>query len=111
MHGIKGKKSVIEIIEDRLYYEQLGQGKDPKMAINDSSNLNYSEISLNDAQNEVHGNFNKKITITLADAIKGFPQGVAGMSIGERRKIYELAYGKAGGPQELIIFEVERISK
>lgn len=112
--NLKKKENIIEIIKDKLYFERLQEGTPPFVEINDSPSLDYKESTINQTLHETPRSIKKNITITLSDTIQGFAQGIVGMGIGERRKIFvhpDLAYGKVGGPQELIIFEVEIISK
>lgn len=112
--NLKNEEGINEVIKNKLYYEDLHAGADPVITISESPTLNYREFKLNEELQEVQTSFRTNITIELKDTIQGFAYGVAGMKIGGRRKIYvhpDLAYGKAGGPQELIIFEVEIIRK
>ncbi|PJD94640.1 MAG: phage infection protein [Parachlamydia sp.] len=109
------KKGITEVVKGKLYYEKLNEGVGMAIMLEDSPILSYDEYRLESGMKMVQWRNGTNIKITLTDAIQGFAQGVVGMRIGERRKIYvhpDLAYGQADGdhPQQLAIFDVQAIS-
>jgi len=112
---LSGKKGIIEVVRGKVYVEQLADGEGATIKLEDSPVLSYDGNMLDNGMNMVKRRNGVKIKITLTDVIQGFAQGVVGMRVGERRKIYvhpDLAYGEADGdnPQQLAIFDVQAIS-
>lgn len=111
--NLKKKEGIVEVVDGKLYFEKLESGEGPTLTINDSPLLSYSELDFKLSNKPC---FSRDIKVSLVDTIQGFAQGVVGMRIGERRKIYvhpDLAYGKHSRekPGELVIFDVKAISK
>lgn len=114
LKALKGKPGVTEVIEGKLYYEQLQPGDGPAVTLQSSPTIHYVESS---PQGEVRSTRkqDQAIKVSLGDTLRGFALGVEGMRVGERRRIYvhpDLAYGKLveGAPQELVTFEVHVIA-
>lgn len=107
------KSNVIEVNKDKLYYEILQIGEGEIVTEKDSPILHFKETDLSGKVIQDTTAY-APLKITLAETIKGFAEGVRGMRVGEKRRIYvhpDLAYGKFEGqePQQLLIFEVEVI--
>lgn len=107
------KKDMVEVKKDKLYYEILGQGHGRTIDRDSSPLLHFTETNLEGKVIRDTREENESLKIKLSETIAGFCQGVCGMQIGERRKIYvhpDLAYGKLSRNQ-LSIFEVEILSE
>lgn len=106
--------SFIELVPQKLYYKKLNEGNGQSIGPEDILLANYtaSVLELN-KEIPVFSPDTSPISISVGDTISGFAQGVEGMQIGERRKLFihpELAYGTFGGkidPNQLLIIDVE----
>ena len=103
------KENIIEVKKGKIYYEILQPGTGAVITDDSTPLIHFTEMDLSNAVlQDTTGK------IPLKETIVGFRQGVAGMQVGEKRKIYvhpDLAYGKFGqyASQQLIIFIVEII--
>jgi peptidylprolyl isomerase len=107
------KNNVVEVKKEKLFYEIIQKGSGEIVVENSTPLIHFTEYDLSgtilqDTQKD------GPQRISLREVIPGFRQGVIGMHVGEKRKIYihpDLAYGKIGkyAPQELVIFIVEII--
>ena len=103
------KEHIVEVKEGKIYYEILQPGTGAVITDDSTPLIHFTEMDLSNAVlQDTTGK------IPLKETIAGFRQGVAGMQVGEKRKIYvhpDLAYGKFGqyASQQLIIFTVEII--
>ena len=103
------KEHMIEVKKGKIYYEILQPGTGAVITDDSTPMIHFTETDL--SNKELQDMTGK---IPLKETIAGFHQGVAGMRVGEKRKIYvhpDLAYGKFGqyASQQLIIFIVEII--
>lgn len=101
---------IIAMEKGKLYYEILKPGTGEIVTEGSSPVLYFKQTNI---AGEVIRDFTKRapLKLTLSETIKGFCQGVTGMRVGEKRKIYvhpDFAYGKLDEePNQLLIFEVE----
>ena len=106
----KGATSVIEIQNSR-------SGTGPGCVEGDTVSLHYTGSFLNGTKFDSSRDRNEPFVIKLGEArvIKGFEQGVRGMTVGQRRKVtipFNLAYGKNGvggviPPFATLVFDLE----
>ncbi len=109
LSNLAQKENVIEIKKNKLYYEILEQGKGTTIGKDSFPLLHFTETNLNHKVIRDTRADDRPIKLKLSETIAGFCQGVSGMQVGERRKIYvhpDLAYGKLSR-QQLAIFDVE----
>ncbi len=107
--SIAQRTDVVEVKKNKLYYEILQRGQGRIINRESSPLLHFMETNLENKVIRDTREENEPLKIKLSETIAGFCQGVCGMQIGERRKIYvhpDLAYGKLSRNQ-LSIFEVE----
>lgn len=98
---------------------KVGSGREAKTG--DTVHVQYTGTLMNGKKFDSsydHGGDPFKFTIGKGEVIKGWDQGVAGMKIGEMRKLTippDLAYGARGfppviPPNSTLVFEVELLS-
>lgn len=101
------KPHIEEIISGKLYIEVLKPGNGEPLAEDAYPKLVYQESQLD--KRIIREIKDEPIQIKLSETIKGFRDGVVGMQIGEKRRIYahpDITYGKLFNYQ-MSIFEVE----
>lgn len=103
----------VELRAGELYYERLKEGGGPMVEAGSAPTVTFTTRVLDlDGESDFIP-VNEPTRIELRSTIKGFAGGVAGMRVGEKRRIYihpNLAYGVDGGlvgPNKLMIFDVE----
>ncbi len=106
------KENVQMLVPHKLYYEVLQSGSQSLA----SSNLFHYKITTLDATIVAYTYAEgAPKSVCLENALPGFARGVAGMKMGEKRRLYihpDLAYRKIGvflPPQSLVIVEVEAL--
>jgi peptidylprolyl isomerase len=89
------KVSEITLLENELYYERLSEGKGPPVVMPDSTYLFHYTVSIpkKNTLQKLKTIFdtrqkNQPNTLNLSQVIPGFANGVIGMAVGERRKLY-----------------------
>jgi peptidylprolyl isomerase len=115
---ISKKPGVITLVENRLYYELLADGKGTQVVTPSNTYLFHYTVSIPE-KGEL---FDTRKTqrpqkICLDCVIPGFTQGIVGMRVGERRKLYihpELGFRTMHWtvpPNAILIIDVEPISE
>lgn len=104
-------QDVIEIIPGKIQYKVLQIGAGESVTEEMTPTVHYSasyQGGMSLGSSDQHGG---PIEIDLVDAIPGFRQGVLGMKIGEKRRIFihpDFGYQAAGPvPNGLLIFDIE----
>jgi len=105
------------IMENELKIETLVEGTGEGAKTGDTLSVHYKGTLTNGEQFDSSYDRGTSFELTLGQGmvIQGWEQGLLGMKVGEKRKLYipsDLAYGENGagdviGPNEDLIFEVE----
>lgn len=104
--------AVIEKVSGKLQYEVLKSGDGPAVAEHSAPLIHYKAMCLDGTVIGDSTMSQSPITVPLDQTVPGFQKAVAGMKVGEKRKIYihpEMGYGanSALSPNSLLMFEVE----
>lgn len=110
------EKDTLQLVPDKLCYKRLEEGKGEQVDIDGAPVLvmSWQFLELNGCKDFFSED--KPTAVTLKTTIPGFSKGVAGMRVGERRRLYihpELGYGEEGGvvgPNRLLICDVEVVA-
>jgi FKBP-type peptidyl-prolyl cis-trans isomerase len=102
-----------------LRYEVLAQGEGPEAKPGDTIDVHYTGRLADGTKFDSSRDRGRPIGFVLGTGtvIRGWDEGIAGMKVGERRKLTvppDLAYGAAGRPPKIptnaeLIFDVELI--
>jgi|GEM_PF-2448377 len=110
------KENVVEVKPGKLQYQVMREGHDNDRVItqNSTPRIHYKGMCLDGTAFGDSEQTGGPIAISLNETIPGFGQGIVGMKLGEKRKLFvhpDLAYGVEGGlpPNSLLIFEVEAV--
>jgi peptidylprolyl isomerase len=106
------EKGVVELVKDKLQYVILEQGTGAEVTDQTTPVLHYIGKY---ADGTTFGNSydaGEPVSISLQHTIQGFRQGVVGMKVGEKRRLFvhpDLGYGTSGQllPNALLVFDIE----
>jgi len=100
-------------------YDDLQKGTGEAATRGDSVTVHYTGWLLDGTKFDSSKDAGEPFTFKLGagEVIKGWDEGVAGMKVGGKRKLWipaELAYGRRGAPPEIppnaeLVFEVEMV--
>lgn len=112
LQKIKTAEGVNELVEDKLYYkvEHYGEGEKIKDS-NSAPLISFKEKTLSEKILTEHSG----IRLPLSEVISGLRQGIEGIRVGEKRKIFihpDYAYGEFPKPEphSVIVIEVTLLS-
>lgn len=106
------EKGVVELEKGKLQMIVLQEGQGEMLTENAIPVVHYSGKYLDGTSFGNSRDSGEPISINLKSTIPGFRQGVLGMKVGEKRKLFihpDLGYGATGQllPNSLLVFEVE----
>lgn len=105
---------VVELEKGKLQIKVLQPGKGDEVSDNTTPVLHYTGKYLDGATFGNSYESGEPISVNLHHTIPGFRQGVMGMKVGEKRRIFihpDLGYGTSGQllPNSLLIFDIELV--
>lgn len=102
---------VVNLDSGKLQYKIMQEGKGETVTDETMPTINYNATFSNGQKLGSSDQSGGPIEIQLDQTIPGFRQGILGMKVGEKRRIFihpDLGYGKAGQlPNGLLIFDIE----
>lgn len=111
------KATDVQTLEpNKLQYQVLAKGTGTTVTEEDSPQINYSGKYIDGTVFSTSEETGGPITIPLKHTIPGFRKGIAGMTEGEKRRLFihpDEGYGSSAGhlpPNSLLIFDIEVIA-
>ena len=112
------KKDGVRATQSGLQYQVISEGSGNKPTLADRVTVNYKGTLLDGTEFDSSYKRGKPASFSLRGVIKGWTEGLQLMSVGSKYRFFippELAYGEVGagkaiGPNQTLIFDVELIS-
>lgn len=116
LNSLAKEEEICELISKKLYVKTLcpGDGTDSIMSSKQMTLMKYVVKIVEDGREIDVWSSEKPVKISLKDVIPGFRDGVMGMTLGEKRKLYihpDLGHGISGKiePNQLLVIEVHLV--